>query len=58
MGSSNIGSAKGQEWKDRKQWIYGSLTGSNLESYTPTFTKVNVSCILTVFYRQQFNVLL
>ena len=56
MGRS-IGFAKGQEWRDRKQWTYGSLKGPILESYLPTFIKVNVRCILTVFYRQQFNVL-
>ena len=57
MGRSSIGYAKEQEWRDRKQWFYGSLKGPSLESYLPTFIKVNVRCILTVFYRQQFNVL-
>ena len=48
-GRSSIGYAKGQEWRDRKQWIHGSLKGPILESYLPTFIKVNVRCILTVF---------
>ena len=56
MGRSSIGYANGQEWRDRKQWFYGSLKGPILESYLPIFIKVNVRCILTVFYSKQFSV--
>ena len=49
MGPSGIDFANGQDWKNRREWIYDSLKGPNLESYIPTFTKVNVRCILTVF---------
>ena len=48
IGPSSIVYANGQEWKDRKQWIYDSLKGKILESYIPTFIKVIVWC--TVYW--------
>ena len=39
-GPHSIVYANGQEWEDRKKWIYESLKGVTLESYIPIFTKV------------------
>ena len=41
-GPLSIMYANGQEWEDRRKWIYDSLKGPILESYVPIFTKVNI----------------
>ena len=41
-GPLSIMYANGQEWEDRRKWIYDSLKGPVLESYIPIFIKVNV----------------
>ena len=30
----------GQEWEDRRKWVYESLKGIALKSYIPIFIKV------------------
>lgn len=40
-GPLSIVYANGQEWEDRRKWLYESLKGTILESYIPIFTKVH-----------------
>ena len=47
-GPLSIVYANGQEWADRKKWLYGTLQGTILESYIPIFTKVNVASYFKV----------
>ena len=38
---NSIQYANGQDWEDRRKWLYESLKGSYLESYVSHFVKVN-----------------
>lgn len=46
-GPETIGYTNGEEWEGRRKWVYDPLKGTPLESYMPTFVKVN--CVLIVF---------
>ena len=48
IGAASITYTSGQAWKDRRQRFYDPLKGPILESYIPTFIKVNVRCILII----------
>ena len=41
-GPLSIVYANGEEWEDRRKWLYESLKGTSLESYMPMFIKVRV----------------
>ena len=40
VGPSSIQYANGQEWEDRRKWLYESLKGPFLEGYVSHFVKV------------------
>ena len=40
QGPLSITFANGQDWEERRKWLYGTLQGTILESYIPIFTKV------------------
>ena len=40
VGPQSINYANGEEWEDRRKWLYESLKGTSLESYIPKFVKV------------------
>ena len=42
LGPLVIGYANGEEWEDRRKWLYASFQGTALESYIPIFIKVIV----------------
>ena len=39
--ADSIQYANGQEWEDRRKWLYESLKGTFLEGYVPIFVKVS-----------------
>jgi len=39
--ADSIQYANGQEWEDRRKWLYESLKGTFLEGYMPIFVKVS-----------------
>ena len=39
--ADSIEFANGQEWEDRRKWLYESLKGKFLEGYLPIFVKVS-----------------
>jgi len=41
-GPETIGYANGEEWEDRRKWVYEPLKGMPLISYMPTFVEVSV----------------
>ena len=49
IGSNSIQYANGQDWEDRRKWLYESLKGPYLESYVPHFVKVCV-CVCVCVY--------
>ncbi|XP_065890917.1 cytochrome P450 20A1-like isoform X2 [Dysidea avara] len=40
VGPQSILYANGEEWEDRRKWLYESLKGTSLESYIPMFVKI------------------
>ena len=53
IGSDSIQYANGQDWEDRRKWLYESLKGKFLESYVSHFVKVTKTmrssyCIIVV----------
>ena len=42
IGASSIEYANGEDWEDRRKWLYESLKGSCLESYISHFVEVVV----------------
>ena len=40
IGSNSIQYANGQDWEDRRKWLYESFRGRFLESYVSRFVKV------------------
>jgi len=38
----------GEEWEDRRKWLYGALSGKSLEGYMPIFVKVIVQKYLNL----------
>ena len=49
IGASSIQFANGEDWENRRKWLYESLKGSYLESYISYFVQVleygNVPCV-------------
>ena len=39
-GPETIGYANGEEWEERRKWVYDPLKGMPLLSYMPTFVEV------------------
>ena len=42
FGLNSMQFVNGQDWEDRRKWLYESFKGSFLESYIPHFVKVHV----------------
>ena len=51
IGASSIQYANGEDWEDRRKWLYESLRGSCLESYISHFVKV-----LRLYYMIMCNI--
>ena len=54
IGASSIQYANGEDWEDRRKWLYESLKGSYLESYISHFVEVleysYVPCVTLYYY--------
>ena len=55
IGPLSISYANGQEWEDRRKWLYESLKGENLESCTPVFTKVSIKLMAVSYLQHETN---
>jgi len=59
-GPLSIVYTNGEEWEDRRKWLYKSLKGTSLESYIPIFIKVcncvEIFCYLYLTFAYKYLV--